>query len=273
MIEIVSKMSLIFTLVGIAIWIFSYISYGFLLIFSERMSRKLRVAYLSAILKQESAWFDEINPSELSSRLGKEVQAIQKALGEKMATILLAFAMTVAGLAFAFSKGWSFSLVIMAAMPSMAIVTGILGKVVSGGFHENMKAYGQSAGYADQALNAIRVVVAYGQEKQEMANYDKYLDIARSAGVKTHVKASLIIAFFFANMLCLYAYSFYMGSVWIEKGFINNTYGRIYSAGDVLSCFFGIVFGMMSIGMATPNLKAVAEGRVAGKMAFDIIDK
>jgi len=30
---------------------------------------------------------------------------------------------------------------------------------------------------------------------------------------------------------------------------------------------------MFSMGMATPNLKAVAEGRVAGKMAFDIIDR
>jgi len=31
-----------------------------------------------------------------------------------------------------------------------------------------MKAYGQSAGYADQALNAIRVVAAYGQEEKEV---------------------------------------------------------------------------------------------------------
>ena len=40
-----------------------------------------------------------------------------------------------------------------------------------------------------------------------------------------------------------------------------------------MSCFFGIVFGMFSIGMATPNMKAVIEGRAAGKMAFDIIDR
>lgn len=30
---------------------------------------------------------------------------------------------------------------------------------------------------------------------------------------------------------------------------------------------------MFSVGMASPNLKAVAEGKVAGKMAFDIIDR
>ena len=43
--------------------------------------------------------------------------------------------------------------------------------------------------------------------------------------------------------------------------------------GDILACFFGIVFGVMSLGMASPNIKAVTEGRVAGKMAFDVIDR
>jgi hypothetical protein len=31
--------------------------------------------------------------------------------------------------------------------------------------------------------------------------------------------------------------------------------------------------GMFSLGVATPNIKAIAEGRAAGKMAFDIIDR
>lgn len=46
-----------------------------------------------------------------------------------------------------------------------------------------------------------------------------------------------------------------------------------YNAGDIISCFFGVVFGVMSIGMATPNIKALVEGKVAGKMAYDIIDR
>ncbi len=70
-----------------------------------------------------------------------------------------------------------------------------------------------------------------------------------------------------------YSYSFFMGSVWIYKEFYNHTFQRTYSAGDVLSCFFGVVFGMFSLGMATPNMKAVSEGMAAGKMAFDIIDR
>ena len=42
-----------------------------------------------------------------------------------------------------------------------------------------MKSYGQSAGYAEQALTAIKVVHTYGQELLELKNYTKYLDRAQ----------------------------------------------------------------------------------------------
>jgi ATP-binding cassette, subfamily B (MDR/TAP), member 1 len=90
-----------------------------------------------------------INQSELSARLSKETAAMQRALGEKMGTIILAYSMTVAGLAFAFTKGWSFSLVLLVVFPFLGVTTSLMSKVMSAGSQANMKAYGQSAGYAD----------------------------------------------------------------------------------------------------------------------------
>ena len=66
-----------------------------------------------------------------------------------MGTILMAFAMTISGVCIAFIKGWSFSLVILAAFPFISIATSLMNKVAQGGFQANMKAYGQSAGYAE----------------------------------------------------------------------------------------------------------------------------
>jgi ATP-binding cassette subfamily B (MDR/TAP) protein 1 len=75
-------------------------------------------------------------------------------------------------------------------------------------------------------------------------------------------------------MFGYYAYAFYTGSWLIQKQVINSSNKNIpYSAGDVMSCFFGVIFGVMSIGMATANIKAVAEGKVAGKMAYEIIER
>ena len=76
-------------------------------------------------------------------------------------------------------------------------------------------------------------------------------------------------------MFCIfstYSYAFFMGSVWVYKQFYSPTFGRAYTAGDILSCFFGIIFGMFSLGLAGPNIKAIAEGKVAAKMAFDVIE-
>lgn len=106
-----------------------------------------------------------------------------------------------------------------------------------------------------------------------MKNYQKYLDRAKKAGIKTHCKGAAVVAFMFASIFGSYAYAFYMGSVWIENKIYNHTYKREYRAGEVLSCFYGVVFGMFSLGTAAPNIKAVIEGRAAGKMAFDIIER
>ena len=81
------------------------------------------------------------------------------------------------------------------------------------------------------------------------------------------------MAYFIASILAIYCYAFYLGSVWIYHGIWNDIYKRTYTAGDILCCFFGIVFGMMALGMAGPNMKAVGEGKTAGKMAFDIIER
>lgn len=84
-----------------------------------------------------------------------------------------------------------------------------------------MKAYGQSAGYADQALNAIRVVVAFGQEQKEVKNYSKYLHRARTEGMKMHCQNAIAMAALFSSIFGTYAYSFYLGSVWVGNSIQN----------------------------------------------------
>lgn len=168
--------------------------------------------------------------------------------------------MSFAGLFFAFFKGWFLSLLLLAAFPVLMIFTSGMGKAMGSGFMVNLKSYGQSAGYAEQALNAIRVVQAFGQEKTEEANYDKYLGRARTAGIKTIFSTAIAVGMFIFGMFGYYAYAFFVGSILVLDQKINTNTGLPYSGGDVMSCFFGIIFGVFALGMATPNIKAVVEG-------------
>jgi len=93
-------------------------------------------------MNQEIAWFDSINTSELSQRLSNECLAIQRAVGEKLGTIILSFAMSFSGLFFSFFKGWFYSAILLCYFPIMLFGAIFIGVAFSRGFSENMRAYG-----------------------------------------------------------------------------------------------------------------------------------
>ena len=136
-----------------------------------------------------------------------------------------------------------------------------------------MKAYAKSGGYAEQALNGIRVVSAFGQEDREVQNYEKYLGEAQRAGVRTNAWVGFGYALFTAALLLCYAYCFYFGALFIKGEVYNEQQGRVYSGGDVIAVFFGVFFGVFAVGMSVPSIKALNEGLVAGHFACEVIDR
>lgn len=87
--------------------------------------------------------------------------AIQSAFSEKLGQLFQAYGMSLAGFVFAFISGWKLSLILLGSFPFMFIAMVLLMKVMEGSYADNMKAYARSGGYAEQALNAIKVVSAF----------------------------------------------------------------------------------------------------------------
>lgn len=133
-----------------------------------------------------------------------------------------------------------------------------------------MKAYAQSAGYAEQALQAIKVVQTYGQELLEMKNYNKYLSQAKKVGkaqaLKKAVGNTIVLVMFF----CFYAYTFFIGGL-LKYNKTEMSPGQVYTGGAIVGIMFCVLFGGFSLGGAGPHFVALTEGKIAGKMAFDVI--
>lgn len=68
-----------------------------------------------------------------------------------------------------------------------------------------------------------------------------------------------------------YAYSFYWGSYLRGHKILN--FGREYSGGSIIAVMFSVVFGSLGLGGSAPHLKAITEGRIGGKLAYDVIDQ
>lgn len=110
----------------------------------------------------------------------------------------------------------------------MTFTTWYFGASAAGKYLKTLKAYGKSAGYAEQALSSIKVVAAFGMESLEVTNYSKYLEQAKSMGIKQLHIYAIALCLFLGAMEAFYPYGFWLGGIWIDRGYWNHAYNRAY---------------------------------------------
>jgi len=181
---------------------------------------------------------------------------IETASGEKFANIIQASVMSVGGLVIAFVIGWKFAFVCFGIFPFIMI--GIIIMAVCTMSKGKSKYYDKAGAYAEQALTLIRIVIAFGQEKLEEQNFTKFLVKSRKEGNIASVKFAFGISTFNYIIFMMYTYGLALGGVFVYEQISKGD--EYYNAGDVISVFFGIIFGIFSLGMASPHIKALNEG-------------
>ena len=135
--------------VGAGAMVFSGLQIALFSTFSERIAFKTKVQYFERCLAQDAAFYDENNPTEMAAKISKETTAIQRGLGDKVGNILMGVVSFTAGFVFAFWWGWLLSLVLLATFPFMVLMAAGLNAAMTSGMLEQMRAYAQSAGYAE----------------------------------------------------------------------------------------------------------------------------
>lgn len=203
----------------------------------------------------------------------QQTDIMKRAIGEKYADCLQAIGVVISAITMAFLRGWNFTLVLIVASPIFIVPMLSYMKTAKKEYMIKLAAYGQSAGYAEQALNAIKVVEAFGMEETEVSNYQKYLEVSRKVGIKSAFKQAIFSTAFTCCFYWYYTYMFAMAAVFIKHQIHNPLYDRPYHPGDIMACFFGMIFGVMSLAQLAPQIAEIGRGKSSGKLAFDIIER
>lgn len=69
----------------------------------------------------------------------------------------------------------------------------------------------------------------------------------------------------------MYTYGLSIGGLFVYKKISKGD--DYYNAGDVISVFFGIIFGIFSMGMASPHIKALNDGRASLAEVLKVINR
>lgn len=72
-------------------------------------------------------------------------------------------------------------------------------------------------------------------------------------------------------ILLFYAYTFYFGGKNIWESYYDGVKSE-YSGGSIVAIMFMVITGAFSLGGAFDHMKAISDGKIAGKLAYDVID-
>jgi len=76
-------------------------------------------------------------------------------------------------------------------------------------------------------------------------------------------------------MFGFYAYAFFFGGLlrWSPDIWTINSYtGTRYTGGELIGIMFMVITGMFQLTAIGPMVKAITEGKIGGKLAYDVID-
>ena len=123
-------------LIAFGVWLVSWFQITNCALFAERVAFKLKIDYFKSCLEKDAAYYDEHDPTEMTSRISKEVSAIQRGIGEKFGGIIFSVSGFITGYIFAFMWGWILSLILFGGFPVMICTGAVLGISVQGGVLE-----------------------------------------------------------------------------------------------------------------------------------------
>ena len=130
--------------------------------FGVSIGHKTQITYFRSCLEKDAYFYDTQSPTEMASKITKEIGALKKGMGTKVGNAIQAGASFFLGFAFSFYWGWLMNCILLAFVPVIIFAGVLMAAALQSGLTESLKAYSQSAGYAEQALQAIKIVHTYG---------------------------------------------------------------------------------------------------------------
>lgn len=256
---------LVFVYLGTIILVLAYIANCLWVLTGERQTRRIRQAYVHAILRQDMGWFDQSEEGSLTTRLAADSQFIQDGISEKFGMLIRALAAFVIGFIMSFAASWCLAVIVLATLPALAIVGAGMGYLVTRSTQNVQDTYADAGSIAEQVFAGIRTVYAFSLQERFSQLYEEKLVKARKAGVRRGIILGVGTGSFLFVLFGIYGLAFWYGAKLVINGDIKPAM--------VLVAFFCMLLGAMSLLNLPVYLSAISTACGAAFRIFQVIDR
>lgn len=100
-------------------------------------------------------------------------------------------------------------------------------------------------GYTEECLSALKLIVSFANEKLAMLKYREKAEDTRISAYKANKLLSIFFGLFRGFIFGLFAYNYYIGTLFIEWNFINPSTGQVYNISEIVSIQLSLMIAVM----------------------------
>ncbi|XP_052170494.1 ABC transporter B family member 2-like [Diospyros lotus] len=262
----VSKYSLDFVYLSVAILFSSWTEVGCWMHTGERQAAKMRMAYLKSMLNQDISLFDtEASTGEVIAAITGDIIVVQDAISEKVGNFMHYVSRFIAGFAIGFVRVWQISLVTLSIVPLIAVAGGVYAYVATGLIVRVRKSYVMAGEIAQEVIGNVRTVQAFAGEERAVRSY-------RAALLNTYKygrKAGLAKGLGLGTLHCVLFLSWSL-LVWFTSIVVHK---HIANGGESFTTMLNVVIAGLSLGQAAPDISAFVRAKAAAYPIFEMIER
>lgn len=180
---------------AIAMGILSALRFYFVSRFGERVAADLRTDVYSKLLSLSPRFHANIRSGEAVSRLTADVSLIETFLGSSASLATRTILSTVGAIIMMLVTNWQLGGTLLLMIPLAMLPVVFIGRVIRGASNKAQTKLAEAGAEASEALDAIELVQAYGQERQRQISFTAAAEAVFKAGLRRiTARAFMILA-------------------------------------------------------------------------------
>nr|GMD02391.1 ABC transporter B family member 19-like [Ipomoea batatas] len=205
---------------------------------SQRQVSRLRLEFLTAVLRQDIGTFDtDLTSGKIILGISNHMSVIQDTIGEKLGHFLSCFATFFSGVFIAFISCWEVSLLALLVVPIIMLTGATYTKKMNSISVIKTTYLSEATAMVEQTISQIKTVFAFVGEKLAVRSFTECIERQFKISKKEALIKGFGTGMFQAITFCSWALIVWVGAVVVTA--------KRASGGDVIAAVMSILFGAM----------------------------
>jgi ATP-binding cassette, subfamily B, multidrug efflux pump len=156
---------------------------------SNNIVYRLREDSFANVQALSMSAFDKRGIGDFISRMTNDIEMVFMAMNNGFANLVGGMLSMITVLVAMFVLSIPLSFVVLAVVPVMAVLTGIMGKKIRGAFRKNQEWVGRLTSNIEESVSGIKATKTFRREEAEFAKFEKVNDANQRVGVEAELLA------------------------------------------------------------------------------------